>query len=936
MAGKATSNYDAQEIEMKWQKRWEDKKTFEVDVDETKEKFYCLEMYPYPSAKLHIGHLRNYSIGDCLARFKRMRGYNVLYPMGYDAFGLPAENAAINNDADPEEWTRANINAIRKQQQRLGLSYDWRRQLQSIDEEYYGWNQWMFLKMHEKGLAFQEEAYANWCPDCVTVLANEQVVNGKCWRCNSVVDQKLMKQWFFKIRDYADELLDGLEDLAWPERVKIMQRNWIGRSEGTIINFKVKDTGEDIPIFTTRADTIYGVTFMIFAPEHPIITEWVKGTKYEKDFTKFLDEVIKEDKFQRTNVEHEKKGMFIGKHAINPVNGDEIPIYVGNFVIYEYGAGAVMAVPAHDQRDFEFAKEYGLPIKVVIQPYDYEINGEKMTRAYVQDGVLAGSGEFNGVENRTAIKKIGEMLAKKGIGGPTINFRLRNWLISRQRYWGTPIPMIYCDECGIVPVPYEDLPVKLPKGARFTGSGNPLETVNEFVNVKCPACGKDAKRETDTMDTFVDSSWYFFRFTSPGYDKAPFDRKKIDYWAPVDQYIGGIEHAVMHLLYARFFTKVTRDLGLHDYNEPFNALLTQGMVNKENPYCEHCDQFLPLGKYDIESKTCTKCGMPYGMKSAKMSKSLGNTVAPKEIVDEYGADTARFFILGTANPEKGLEWSDDGVAHVAKLVRRIFGLLTGVPARFKPKTDFFDDLMLFHLNNTINNVTKNFKELALRDGVNAITQLIDHFKEYLDNGASKKVFDECVEKITLMLAPAIPHLCEEVWEKLGKEGFISNASWPAVDNSKITENLKNKWFFYNNIKDDILKILKIMKSPPKKFIKLIVASNWKFNIFHKIIEDLKDRKNAGEIIKSILANDPEMKKRGKIIASTVSKVARDPWSYESLMKFKKQDDEFKLLEEIEILFSKKFKINILLEREENSMEKKASIAVPGRPAIIVQ
>ncbi|MHA1369713.1 MAG: leucine--tRNA ligase, partial [Promethearchaeota archaeon] len=607
-------DYDPEDIETKWQKRWEDSKIFEVDIDYSREKFYCLEMYPYPSSKLHMGHLRNYSIGDCLARFKRMQGYNVLYPMGYDAFGLPAENAAIQHDADPEEWTWNNINTIKKQQKRLGLSYDWTRQIQSITEDYYKWNQWMFLKMYEMGLVVREEAYNNWCPDCKTVLANEQVINGRCWRCNSRVTIKLMTQWFLKIRDYADELLECLDALDWPEKVKTMQRNWIGRSEGTIIKFKVKDTGEEIPIFTTRADTLYGVTFMTFAPEHPLVEKWVAGTEYEQEFNKLLDEIMMEDRFQRTAIDHEKKGMFIGKYAINPINNEEIPIYIGNFVIYEYGAGAVMAVPAHDQRDFEFAKEFNLPIKVVIQPYDYELNAEKMVRAYEGQGTLVNSGEFDGLENYAAIKAISEKLKMDGKGGPTVNYRLRNWLISRQRYWGTPIPMIYCDKCGVVPVPYEDLPVRLPKNVKFTGSGNPLETSDDFVNTNCPRCNGKAKRETDTMDTFVDSSWYFFRYTSPHYDEGPMERKAMDYWAPVDQYIGGIEHAILHLLYARFWTKATRDMGLHSISEPFKSLLTQGMVNKENPFCEHCNQFLPIGKYDIESKTCNLCGNPYVLK----------------------------------------------------------------------------------------------------------------------------------------------------------------------------------------------------------------------------------------------------------------------------------------------------------------------------------
>ncbi|MBD3188317.1 class I tRNA ligase family protein, partial [Candidatus Bathyarchaeota archaeon] len=510
----------------------------------------------------------------------------------------------------------------------------------------------------------------------------------------------------------------------------------------------------------------------------------------------------------------------------------------------------------------------------------------------------------------------------------------RNWLISRQRYWGTPIPIIYCDDCGTVPVPFEHLPVKLPKGAKFTGSGNPLETVESFVNVKCPACSGPARRETDTMDTFVDSSWYFFRFISPDCNNLPFDKKMVNYWAPVDQYIGGIEHAVMHLLYARFFTKVTRDMGLHDHDEPFNALLTQGMVNKENPFCVHCNQFLPLGKYDSEKETCMKCGKPYALKSAKMSKSLGNVVAPKEIVDTHGADTARFFILGTANPEKGLEWSDEGVSHVAKLVRRIFALVTSKPSNLKESRDFFDDLMLFHLNRYLDEITKAFDSLNIRDGVNFITQLVDHFKEYIDSGSLEDIHFDVVEKLILVLAPVVPHLAEEAWSLLGHESFVSMASWPEVDKSAITKELKDKWEFYNNIREDVLKILKILKEEPRESIKLIVAAKWKFNIFPEIIQKLKDGESPGNVIKNIM-KDTSMRKHGREVAAIVNKINKDPWSFDGLLKFSTQEEETTLLKEIEMLLAKKFSLPIEIELEEESKEKKASVAYPGRPGIII-
>ncbi|HME51627.1 MAG TPA: leucine--tRNA ligase [Candidatus Lokiarchaeia archaeon] len=923
--------YKPGEIELKWQAKWSDERIFEVQVDPSKNKYYCLEMYPYPSGKLHMGHLRNYSIGDCLARFKRMQGFNVLYPMGYDAYGLPAENAAIKNNADPEQWTWDNINHIKWQQQRLGFSYDWTRQIQSITEDYYYWNQWFWLKFYEMGLVVREDAYVNFCPECNTVLANEQAQNGKCWRCDSQVTQKLLTQWFLNIRKYADELLACLKDLDWPEKVKIMQQNWIGRSEGTIIKFIIKDTGEEIPIFTTRADTVYGVTFMTFAPEHPLVEKWVKDTDFEEEYKKILNETLTEDRFQRTNIEHEKKGMFIGKYAINPVTGDEIPVYIGNFVIYEYGAGAVMAVPAHDERDFEFAKEFNIPIKIVIQPYDYEIHVEKMSRAYEEDGKLVNSGEFDGTQNREAIKAISEKLAQEDKGGLTVNYKIRNWLISRQRYWGTPIPFIHCANCGAVPVPYEDLPVRLPKNVQFTGTKNPLETDEDFLNTTCPKCGGEARRETDTMDTFVDSSWYFFRFTDPKNMNAPYDKDVIKYWGPVDQYIGGIEHAVLHLLYARFWTKATRDLGLHEFDEPFKALLTQGMVNKENPFCETDGIYLPVGKYDTDAGTCLKCGNPYVMKSVKMSKNLGNTVDPQEIVDKYGADTARFFILATANPEKQLEWSDEGIDAIYRQIKKFFTTLMETPASFKKAKDFYDDLILFHLNVTLKAVTASYEKMEIRDALNKITFLIEQFQDYIESGANKKVYQICLETITLMLAPAIPHLCEEVWESMKKKGFISLAEWPLVDESAIRQDIKNTWDYDNTIGEDIANILKILKSEVTT-VTLIVAAAWKHEVLEKVLTSLKEGKNTGEVIKQLMV-DPDLKKLGKAIPAFINKIAKDPWGIEKFPRFISQDEELKAASDVKLLSGKKFNIEVV--NEEESTEKKAEQAIPGRPAIII-
>ncbi|MHA1732265.1 MAG: leucine--tRNA ligase [Promethearchaeota archaeon] len=936
-------DYQPQEIETKWQERWDDAKIFEVTEDPGKDKYYCLEMYPYPSASLHMGHLRNYSIGDAFARYKRMRGYNVLYPMGYDAFGLPAENAAIAHGIHPEKWTWDNINSIKAQQQRLGLSYDWTRQIQSIDDDYYTWNQWMYLKMYERGLAFQEESYVNWCPKCTTVLANEQVVNGQCWRCNSRVEQKFLRQWFLKIRDYADELLSDLDKLSWPEKVKMMQRNWIGRSEGSIIHFKVKGTGEDIPIFTTRADTLYGVTFFVFAPEHPLVAKWVEGTEYEEKFNKFLKEVLEEDKFKRTAEDSEKKGMFIGKYAINPINGKEVPIFIGNFVIYEYGAGAVMAVPAHDQRDFEFAKEFDLPIIVVIQPFEYEINAERMTRAYEGDGVLVNSGEFNGMENRMAIGAISKFLEEKGLGQETVNYRLRNWLISRQRYWGTPIPMIYCDDCGVVPVPYEDLPVKHPRDVKFTGQGNPLKTSETFVNATCPKCGKRAKRETDTMDTFVDSSWYFFKYCDPHTDDIPYHKEKVSYWGPVDQYIGGIEHAVMHLLYARFWTKVTRDMGLHEFDEPFLSLLTQGMVNKGNPFCEHCNQFLPFGDYDLETETCNKCGNKYIVKSAKMSKSLGNVVSPETIVEKYGADTARFFILFGANPEKGLDWSDQGVEHAYRTLVRTWALLTTPAKKTRAEPHVVDEFIRYNLHATVKRTTQALEDLAIRDALNAIVGFVDKLRVYADNedlGVDADLFNQSREVVTLMLAPFVPHFCEEVWELAGRNEkettFISLESWPGYDEEFIKPEVEEQWSTYDLLVDDIKNIVKIIRREDKqkqfKSITLIVADGWKTTVVEKALAATKETGNPRTAMKNLMA-DQSIRKHGKQVNALLGRISKNPGKYS--VPFASPEKEAEFLANVRILLEHKFGIPVIIEFERDSEHAKKGQALPGKPAIVV-
>jgi len=588
-----------QEIEKKWQKEWEKEKIFEVNEDSKKPKFYCLSMYPYPSGSgLHMGHASNYTITDVYSRYKKMKGFNVLHPMGYDSFGLPAENAAIKNNSHPKIYTEKAIQNYIQQQKELGLSYDWSRMIYSHNPEYYKWNQWLFLQMFKKGLAYKKTAPVNWCEKCNTVLANEQVVNGKCWRHEDTeVEIKELNQWFFKTTDYAKQLLEGLDKLDWSEEIKQMQKNWIGESEGAIVNFKLKDTNEDIPIFTTRIDTIYGVTFMVFAPEHPKVLELVKGTKYQEEVKEFTKKVLIQDKFTRTSEDVEKEGIFIGKYAINPLTNKEIPIYIGNFVVQDYGGGAVMAVPAHDQRDFEFAKKYDIPIEIVIQPRGKEL--KNLEKAYTEEGILINSDKFNGLKNRKAIKDITKYLEKNKLGKKTIQYRLRDWLISRQRYWGTPIPILYCNKCGMIPEKEENLPIKLPEDAKFTTGGNPLESSKEYKNAICPKCKGIASRETDTMDTFIDSSWYFFRYTDPHNSKEMFSKENAEYWAPVDLYIGGREHATGHLIYFRFMTKVLKELGLTNLDEPVTKLFNQGMLS--------------------------------GPGGEKMSKSKGNVILPETI-----------------------------------------------------------------------------------------------------------------------------------------------------------------------------------------------------------------------------------------------------------------------------------------------------------------
>ncbi|MFA5063796.1 MAG: leucine--tRNA ligase, partial [Candidatus Omnitrophota bacterium] len=634
--------YDFKKIEKKWQHIWQKSKAFRAQINPAKKKFYLLEMFPYPSGKIHMGHVRNYTIGDVASRFKTLEGYNVLHPMGFDAFGQPAENAAIKNKTKPDDWTHKCILEMENELKKMGFSYDWEREISTCDSSYYKWNQWIFLKMFERGLAYKKASTVNWCPSCQTTLANEEVIEGGCWRCHSKVEPKDLEQWYLKITDYKERLLEDLKQLNdWPERVLSMQANWIGKSQGVEIYFKVKAADKVIPVFTTRVDTIFGATYIVLAPEHPLVKELIKGKPQEKETLAFIEKVSKESKVVRASSDVKKEGVFIGSFAVNPVNNEEVPIWIADYVLMEYGTGAIMAVPTHDQRDFLFAKEHNLPMRIVIQPIDYRLSTiDQMTEAYESNGIQVNSGEFNGLLNIEAKARIAEWMEKKVIGKIQTHWRLRDWLISRQRYWGTPIPVIYCPKCGIVPVPYKDLPVELPKDALFTGEGgSPLVKVKKFVEVKCPQCKGKARRETDTMATFFDSSWYFLRFCSPEFKDGAFAEKETAYWMKVDQYIGGIEHAILHLLYSRFFTKFFKDLGMIDFDEPFKRLLTQGMVLKDGEV---------------------------------MSKSRGNIVDPDIMIEKYGADTLRLFILFAAPPETELEWDDRGLEGAHKFLNRVW------------------------------------------------------------------------------------------------------------------------------------------------------------------------------------------------------------------------------------------------------------------------
>ena len=888
---------DLKAIAEKWQLRWEESHIFKAPDKSKKPKLYCLEMLPYPSGKLHMGHVRNYSIGDCYARFKRMQGYHVLYPMGFDAFGLPAENAAIEKGIHPAKWTFQCIEQMREQQKQLGFSYDWSREVITCVPEYYRWNQWFFLQFLRKGLVYKKEAPVNWCDRCKTVLANEQVEDGRCWRCKSEVTTKNLAQWFFKITHYAEELLNDLSKLEhWPERVKTMQRNWIGKSEGTEVVFRVG--GEPWPVFTTRPDTLMGVTFLVVSAQHPRLMELV-NTENRQGVREFLRKLRSTE--QEDVARLEKDGVFTGSYAKHPVTGEPLPLWAGNFVLAGYGSGMVMAVPAHDQRDFEFAKRYKLPITAVVTPKDKQAKAHDLTEAYVEDGILINSGQFDGLQNQEAKKKITQWLESRNLGKATVQYKLRDWLISRQRYWGTPIPIVYCGACGIVPVPEKELPVVLPNDVTFTPSGNPLASSESFVNADCPRCGRRAKRETDTMDTFVDSSWYFFRYCDSKNSKAPFDRQKAAHWTPVDQYIGGIEHAILHLLYARFFTKALRELGLADVNEPFTRLLTQGMVLKDG---------------------------------AKMSKSLGNVVDPGEIISRYGADTARVFILFAALPEKELEWSEQGVEGSYRFLQRIAALFEESPTVKGNKRMLRERHLRSLTHRTIKLVTEHMERFEFSFAISKISELAKALTRYKSAGEINGArYAEALAALTLLISPFAPHLAEELWEKLGKKPFVSTHRWPKANEKYIDPSVEAAEGIVDASIADIGGILKLAAIRKPQRISIFIAEKWKYVFIGAVRQQLAATRNSGEIIREVLKN-AALRKHGGEIAKLVPKLAADPSRLPAAEL--EQKTELKALKESRQLIEKEFTCTVEVIQAETSSEQKAKQAMPGKPGIVVK
>jgi len=915
------------DIETKWQERWENAGLHQSKMDEDKEKCYVLDMFPYPSGRMHMGHGRAFSLGDAYARFKSMQGFNVMHPMGWDAFGMPAENAAIDRDTNPEEWTQKCIKSMKKEFKRLGFSLDWSREITTCEPEYYQWDQWIFLKMLEEDLAYRDSAEVNWCPKCETVLADEQVENDLCWRCDTLVENREMKQWKLGITEYADQLLQDLDKLdGWPEKVRKMQHDWIGKSEGAKIAFPLAETEDEIEVFTTRPDTIFGATFMAIAPEHKLAEEVAKENKKVSEYI--------EDAKQRDSAEREdksKSGVFTGLYAKNPFTGEDIPIYVAEFILMDYGTGAIMAVPAHDQRDFEFAQEHDLNIQKVVEPEsEHNFNEE----AYEQDGKHINSDFLNGMAKEEAIEKIIEELESLDIGQRDVNYKLRDWLISRQRYWGTPIPVVYCDECGTVPVPESDLPVELPKDVEFTGQGNPIKSSEHFVETDCPKCGKTAERETDTMDTFINSSWYFLRYCSPNFEESPFDTEEANYWMSVDQYVGGVEHAVMHLLYARFFNKFLRDQKMIENDEPFEKLLTQGMVNHPAYKCPEHDWLYPEEVKDEDK--CSECGNEVEMDVMKMSKSKNNVVRPSELVKEHGADTARTFILRASHPEKELDWSKKGVEASKDMLQRIDKIVKEKPdliTETRPETkelSLEDRIICSRIQRTKESVTENCENYEFNIAIGEIDKLLTKLYWYRQRDPKPEVFSEGVQTVVKLLSPFAPHLADELWEVLNKEEFLFESNWPKPINALIDEEAEKIDEYFDSVSSDVRDIKSMVDSEPEK-LKIIQASNWKYHAFEEIKNSL-DLQDVGKIMGDVL--DEELKPKAQKVNQMVVKAVENPGKFQN--QFLHYDTEKKALKQNAKRWREEFEITVEIETEESSKNSKASRAEPGRPAIVME
>ncbi len=929
--------------EVAWQQKWDEGKIFECTLRADRPKFYCLEMYPYPSGKMHMGHVRNYSIGDAVARYKRMMGFDVLYPIGFDSFGMPAENAAMDEGGHPHEITERNMASITKQIKRMGFSYDWKRQVVSHDPRYYKWNQYFFTKFFEKGLAYREHAPVNWCEQCETVLANEQVKAGRCWRCNGPVNQKEMNQWFLDINQYAQELVDGLDTIDFPENVKSLQRDWLGRSEGAEISFKVVDSEATIEVFTTRPDTLFGVTFVTLAPEHPMAEELVKDTEYEPDWKDLYDEVSVLAEFDRIRNMKKKKGVPSGRFAIHPLTGEHIPIWIGNFVIASYGTGAVMAVPGHDERDFDFAQTFDIPIKRVLVMKEDTDPDTPLKAAETEYGWMVNSplDGFDGLYGEAAMKAIADALEAKGIGKQTINWKIRPWLISRQRYWGTPIPIIHCDECGPVVVPETDLPVKLPTDVEF-GQGNPLETSESFLRVDCPTCGKAARRETDTMDTFVDSSWYFLRYTDALNDEQWFEADAVNHFMNVDFYCGGIEHAQMHLIYARFFTKALRDLGLHSIDEPFNELLCQGMVNSPAPWCESCQLTLSVAH---SGSPCPHCQSTLSERSAKMSKSLGNTVSPGPMIEQYGADTVRLFILFAANPTAGMDWSDSAVAsnhrvliQMASMPERLLGWNGG--------SSSMDIWMLARLKQRCKEFQQAMDLFDLRRAVEiSHYELIKDINWYTRRGGENSALGlQILKSWTHLVSISTPHLAEEWWLTLGFEGLVSGTEFePLPKMTEAEQSALDCETLLRGVLDSARRIKDVAErhlDGPAQSATLVVSPTWKRVMAVEALEYLEQGGSPKKFVAHLSQMDiAQGDRKGEIIGY---------WGKKMLPQVFKWDDASRILlrsslDEVEALSTRASfmaeelglqSVHVVLGESQEDETGRAGGALPLAPAIV--